>query len=182
MARTTTVSNKVSWSQRGSSHRSSTVKHFNCSLDFNLTFIDWQSCCPPMLFWRRCKFFIDYLTTSKLKVPSNMVLENIEFKPPWTFLEAVLFTLWLCCVFPFHRSELHPSSQNSRQDLFQKWKLYQQMGSPSWLLLISGLILMRVIRLSNGKPCRCYHTCGHIIFMTWVISLNDALVIRRYND
>ena len=38
-------------------------------------------------------------------------------------------------------------------------------------------ILMRVIRLTNGKPCRCYYTCGHRICMTWVISLNNLTVI-----
>ena len=137
-----------------------------------------ESCYPPMLFLRRWKIFIDCLTT--LKVPPNMLPEKIEFKPPWKFLVAVLFTLWLCCVFQFHWSELYRSSQNWRQDLFQKWKLYnRQMRTSSWLLSTSGVIqiLMRVIRLTNGKPCRYYYTCGHTIFMTWVISLNNLTVM-----
>ena len=41
-----------------------------------------------------------------LKVPPNMLPETIEIKLPWTFLVAVLFTLWLFRVFSFPRSEL----------------------------------------------------------------------------
>ena len=31
--------------------------------------------------------------------------------------------------------------------------------------------------LANGKPCRCYYTCDHMIFMKWVISLNNRTVM-----
>ena len=37
-------------------------------------------------------------------------------------------------------------------------------------------ILMRVFRLTNGKSCRCYYTCGHMFFMTWVISRNNLII------
>ena len=132
------------------------IEHFNCGLDFNLTnlLIVRVLSYSPMLW--RWGFSNDCLTTLMLKVSPNMLLENIKFKQPWTFLEAVLFTLLLCCVLPFYRSELYCSSQNWRQDPFQKWKLYWQ--TPACLISISGLIriLMRVIRLTNVKPCRCY--------------------------
>ena len=74
-----------------------------------------------------------------------------------------------------HLSFVSKSSQNWEQDLFQKWKLYRRTPTPSWLLSISGVIqiLMRVIRLTNGKPCRCYNTYGYMIFRTWVISQNN---------
>ena len=32
-------------------------------------------------------------------------------------------------------------------------------------------------RLTNGKLCRCYNTCGYMIFMTWVISLSNLTVM-----
>ena len=38
-------------------------------------------------------------------------------------------------------------------------------------------ILMRVIRLTNGKPCTFYNTCDYMIFMTWVISMNNFTVM-----
>ena len=60
------------------------VKHFNCSLDFNLTYLltvgvmlssnDFLEEVNFFFF-----FFIDCLTTSMLKVPLNMLQENIEF-------------------------------------------------------------------------------------------------------
>ena len=31
--------------------------------------------------------------------------------------------------------------------------------------------------LVNGKPCRCYYTCDYMIFMKWVISLNNMTVM-----
>ena len=80
-------------------------------------------------------------------------------------------------VFAFHRSKLYCTSQNWRQDLFQKSKLYRRMHS--WSLSLRRLIqiLMRVIWLTNGKPRRCYYRYDHVIFMTWVISLNNLAVM-----
>ena len=94
----------------------------------------------------------------------------------------VIHIVIVFCLRPpsvWHLSFISKSSQNWRQDLFQKWKLYRRTRTPSWLLSISGVIqiLMRVIRLTNGKPCRCYNTCGYMIFMTWVISLNNVTVM-----
>ena len=61
------------------------VKHFNCSLDFNLTHLLAVGVMLSFnaLFEMIC-FFIDCLTISMLKVPLNtlMLLENIEFRPP----------------------------------------------------------------------------------------------------
>ena len=136
-----------------------------------------------MHFRRRWGFFIDCLMTLiilMLKVPPNMLPENIEFKPPWSFLEAVLFLLLLCCVFLFHWSELYHSSEKWRQDLFQKWKLYWPMQMPSWLLSIIGLIriIIRVIRLASGKSCRCYYTRGHMIFSSPEQRSGRAIVLH----
>ena len=54
-----------------------------------------------------------------------------------------------------------------------------KIGTPSWLLSTNGLIqiVMRLIGLVNGKPRRCYYTCDHMIFMKWVISLNNMTVM-----
>ena len=67
----------------------------------------------------------------------------------------------------WHLSFISKSSQNWRQDLFQMWKLYPRTWTPSWLLSISGVIriLMRVIRLTNGK---------------WEIE-RKAMIRNRYN-
>ena len=61
--------------------------------------------------------------------------------------------------------DIYRSSQNRRQDLFQKRESYRRTRTSSWLLSISGLIqiLMRVIRLTNVTPCRCYYTSGYMI-------------------
>ena len=142
------------------------IKHFNCSLDFLFdTFIDCRSHVILQCFFGGVIFFFHWHRCWKL--------------PPWIFLVAMLFTLWLCCVFPFHWSDIYRSSQNWRLDPFQKWKLYRQTQTPSWLLSISRVIRiwMRVIRLTSGKPCMCYYTCGYMIFMTWVIILNNLMVM-----
>ena len=34
-----------------------------------------------------------------------------------------------------------------------------------------------LVGLANGKPCRCYYTCDHMIFMKWVISMNNMTVM-----
>ena len=59
------------------------IKHFNFSLDFNLTHL---LTVEVMLFSNtffggseKIFFFIDCLTTSMLKVPPNKLPENIEF-------------------------------------------------------------------------------------------------------
>ena len=147
-----------------------TIKHLNCSLDFTLTHLlpVWVMS-STNAFWRRWFFFhwrfddIDVESASKYVARKHRIL---------------IFTLWWFCFFPLHRSDIYPSSQNWRQDLFQMWKLYRRPRTPSWLNSISGVIriLMRVIRLTNGKPCRCYYTCGYMIFMSWVISLNEIKV------
>ena len=66
-------------------------KTFNCSLDFNLTHLLTESCHPPMFFGGGDFCFTDGLTISMLRVPQNMLRENIEFLSPWIFLEVVLF-------------------------------------------------------------------------------------------
>ena len=82
----------------------------------------------------------------------------------------------------WHLSFISKLSQNWRQNMFQKWKLYRRTRTPSWLLSISGVIriLMWVIRPTNGNPCRCYYTCGDMIFMTRVISLNNIIHYHYY--
>ena len=59
------------------------VKRFNCSVDFNLThlltvevMLSSNAFLEEVIFFF---FFIDCLTTSMLKVPLNMLPENIEF-------------------------------------------------------------------------------------------------------
>ena len=56
------------------------IKHFNCSLDFNLThLLTVGVMLSSNAFLEEVKiFFIDCLKTSMLKVPPNMLLENIE--------------------------------------------------------------------------------------------------------
>ena len=155
------------------------IKHFNCSLDLNLTHLLTVRVIisSNAFFGGGENFFIDFWQHWCWKCLQICCWKTL--KPPWTFLVAMLFTLWLCCVFPFHWSELYRSSQNWRQDLFQKLMMYQWTQTPSWLLSISRLIwiLMRVISLTNGKPCRCHYMCGHMIFMTWIISLNNFTVM-----
>ena len=53
-----------------------------------------------------------------LKVPPNMLPENIEFKATMNNSESRGIHIIIVGVFTFHRSELNCSSQNWRQDLF----------------------------------------------------------------
>ena len=57
------------------------IKHFNCSLDFNLThLLTVGTMIPSNAFLEEVIFFfIDCLTTSMLKVPLNMLPETIGF-------------------------------------------------------------------------------------------------------
>ena len=56
------------------------VKHFNCSLDFNLThLVTVEVMLSSNAFWKVIFFFTDCLTTSMLKMPLNRLPENIEF-------------------------------------------------------------------------------------------------------
>ena len=61
------------------------VKHFNCSLDFNLTHLltvgvsEVGVMLSSNAFFEEVIFFSDCLTTSVLKVPLNILPENIEF-------------------------------------------------------------------------------------------------------
>ena len=64
-----------------------------------------------LIFWRR-GFFNDCLTTLMLKVPPNMLPENIEFKATMNNSESRGIHIIIVGVFTFHRSELNCSSQN----------------------------------------------------------------------
>ena len=57
------------------------IKHFNCSFDFNLThLLTVGIMLSSNAFLEEVIFvFIDCLSTSMLKVPPNMLPENIEF-------------------------------------------------------------------------------------------------------
>ena len=91
-----------------------------------------------------------------------------------------------CCAnlfqdFPFSLASICTlsfiSKLNARSIL--KVKVTSQSRTPSWLLSTNGLIqiVMRLVGLANGKPRRCYYTCDHMIFMKWVISLNNMTVM-----
>ena len=139
-----------------------------------------ESCHPPMLFRRRWIFFfhwqfdhIDVESASKYVVGKHRILTTMNISG-----SHVIHIVMVLCLHPpsvWHLSFISKSSQNRRQDLFQMWKLYQWTWTPSCLLSISEVIriLIRVSRLTNGKPCRCYYRCGYMMFMTWVISLNN---------
>ena len=127
-----------------------------------------------MLFWRRWVFFhwlfdnIDVENASKFVAGKHRILTTMNISGSCVIHTVIVLCLPLPSVR--HWSFISKSSENWRQDLFQKWKLYRRTWTPSCLLSISGVIriLMRVIRLTNGKPCRCYNTCGYLIFMSWV--------------
>ena len=63
------------------------LKHFNCSLDFNLTYLLTFGVMlssnavleEVIFFFFFFFFFFDSLTTLMLNVPPNMLPENIEF-------------------------------------------------------------------------------------------------------
>ena len=151
------------------------IKHFNCSLDFNLTHLLTvgvmlsSNACLGDFF--HCLFDdIDVESASKYVARKHQILTTMKISGSCVNHTVIVLCLPLPSIW--HLSFISKSSQNGRQDLFQKWKLYRWTRTPSWLLSISGVIwiLMRVIRLTNGKPCRCYNTCD---YMTWVIWLNN---------
>ena len=160
------------------------MKHFNCSLDFNLThlltvgvILSSNAFLEAVIFFFHWLFDdIDVESASKYVIGKYRILTTMNICGSYVIQIVIVLCLPLPSVW--HLSFISKSSQNWRQDLFQKWKLYRRTRTPSWLLS-SGIIriLMKVIRLTNGKPCRCYNTCGYMIFMTWVISLNNLTVM-----
>ena len=83
--------------------------------------------------------------------------------------------------FPFSLASICTSFhfKIKRRIDFESECLRRQNRTPSWLLSTNGLIqiVMRLDGLANGKPRRCYYTCDHMIFMKWVISLNNMTVM-----
>ena len=165
-----------------------TIKHLSCSLDFNLTHLltVWVMSSTNAFLEEEHFFFIDGSTISMLKVDQSATKYVAEKHRILTTMNIsgsrVIHIVMVLCLPPpsvWHLSFISKSSQNWKQHLSQMWKSYRWTRTPSWLLSISGVIriLMKVIRLTNGKPCRCYYTCGYMIFMTWVISLNNLTVM-----
>ena len=124
-----------------------------------------------MLFWRRWFFFhwlfedIDVESASKQIAGKHRILTTIYISGSCVIHTVIV--LWLPFPTFWPLQIISKSSQNWRQDLFQKWKLYRRTQRPSWLLSISRVIriLMKVIRLTNGKLFRCYNTC--VIWFLW---------------
>ena len=165
-----------------------TIKQFNCSLDFNLTnlltvwVMSSSNAFLDVIFFFFFFFFfpfywrfdgIDVESTSKYVAGKHRTLTTMNISG------SRVIVIVLCLLPPsvWHLSFISKSSQNWRQDVFQMWKLYRWMRIPFWLLSISEVIRILIIRLTNGKPCRCYNTCGYMIFMTRVISLNNLTVM-----
>ena len=100
-----------------------------------------------------------------------------------TFMFCVLLgQIIRCCANLFKDFPFYLASFISKRKIdFENEGLRSQYRTPSWLLSTNGLIqiVMRLVDLANGKPCRCYYTCDHTIFMKWVISLNNRTVICR---
>ena len=113
-----------------------------------------------------------------------------------TFMFCVLLgQITRCCAnlskdFPFSLASICTlsfiSKLNARSILilflslyFESERLRRQNRTSSRLLSTNVLIqiVMRLVGLANGKPCRCYYTCDHTIFMKWVISLNNMTVM-----
>ena len=121
-----------------------------------------------MIFFHWLFDDIDVESASKFVPGKHRILTTLNNSGSCVIHIVIVLCLPLLSVWQL--SFISKSSQNLRQDLFQKWKLYRRTRTPSWSLSISGVIriLIRVIRLANGKPCRCYSTCGYMIFMTWL--------------
>ena len=147
------------------------IEHFICSLDFNLThlltfgvILSYNAFLEKVIFFFFFFFFffhwlfddIDVENASKYVVGQHRILTNMNISG----IRVIHIVIVLCLPFPsfWHLSFISKSSQNWKQILFQKWKLYRRTRTPSWLLSIIGVIriLIRLIRLTNEKPCRCY--------------------------
>ena len=163
-----------------------TIKHFKCSLDFNLTHLLTVWVMSSSNVFLKGVIFFPFFTnglTIDVESASNYAAGEHRILTTMDISGSVISTLWLFCVFPLHRSHIYRSSKNHLKiegRVSSKCEqLYRRTRTPSWLLSLSEVIriLMRVIRLTNRKPCRCYNTCGYIIFMTWVISMDNLTVM-----
>ena len=98
-----------------------------------------------------------------------------------TFMFCVLLgQITRCCANLFKDFPFSLASFISKRKIdFESERLRCQYWTPSWLLSTKELIqiVMRLVGLVNGKPCRCYYTCDHMIFMKWVISPNNMTVM-----
>ena len=140
------------------------LKHFNCSLDFNLTYLltfgvmlSSNAVLEEVIFFFFFFFFfwqfddIDVECASKYVAGKHRILTTMNISGSCVIHIVIVLRLPLPSVR--HLSFISKSFQNWRHDLFQKWQWDRQTRTPSWLLSISGVIriLMRVIRLTNGK-------------------------------
>ena len=91
-----------------------------------------------------------------------------------------------CCAnlfedFPFSHGSIYTlffTAKIKRKTDFESEIVLQK--SDAILVAINKRILKNSSKaswLANGKPCRCYYTCNHMIFMKWVISLNNMTVM-----
>ena len=146
-----------------------------------------ESCHPPMLFLRRWWFFfcfsfdgftISMLSAYKYVAGKHRILTTMNISGSRVIHSVIVLCLPLSVGLTFVVL-LKIISKLKAGSLPNVKVVSTNADTISWLLSISGVIriLMRVIRLTNGKPCRCYNTCGYMIFMTWVISLNNLTVM-----
>ena len=156
-----------------------TIKHFNCSLDFNLTHLltVWVMS-STNAFLEEVNFFhwrfddIDVESASKYVAGKHRILTTMNISGSRVmYIVMVVSSSSIGLTFIVHLKIISKLKAGSVPNVWTR--------TPSWLLSISGVIRisMRVIKLTNGKPSRCYYTCGYMIFMTWVISLNNLTVM-----
>ena len=107
---------------------------------------------------------------------------NVSMNRSMTFMFCVLLDHFTrCCAnqdFPFSLASICSlsfiSKLNARSILKVKGCVAK---SDAILVAINKRINTNRMRLANGKPRRCYYTCDHLIFMKWVISLNNMTVM-----
>ena len=158
------------------------IKHFNYSLDI-IWHIYWlsESCYPPMLFGGGEMFFhwlfddIDVESASKYVVGKHRILTTMNISDSRVIHIVIVLYLPLL-TFIVHLKII----SKLKVGTVSKEKGVSANADTSWFLSISGVIrkLMKVIRQWEvmGSPA-CVITRGYMIFMTWVISLNNLTVM-----
>ena len=91
------------------------IKHFKCSLNFNLThlltvgvMLSSNAFLEEVIYFFHLLFDnFDVECASKYVARKHRILTTMNIS-----VSCVIHTAILCCVFPFHRSDIYRSSQN----------------------------------------------------------------------
>ena len=144
------------------------IKHFNCSLDLNLThLLTVRVMLSSDAFLEAVNCFsltddIDVESVSKYVAGKHRTLTTMNISGS----RVIHIVIVVCLPSVWHLSSSHNHLKIESRICFKS----ENVSANAHTILVAInkrrniRILMNIIRLTNGKHCRCYYTCGYMIF------------------